>query len=160
MVDVETFALSFRLSPVVKRAKDWISRTSIVRKLKYPTKILKFRSDAGLKTYRQYWYGTIMSFLREKIYNKEKIDLIELKEEKGIDIRDILETLIISDMTFILDNNLHINVVHSTLIVIYLFDYFKEIPLYTMLSSLRRRYVKPKLLQVKSYAGPFTTYNL
>jgi hypothetical protein len=32
-----------------------------------------------------------MSFLREKIYNKEKIDLIELKERKGIDIRDILE---------------------------------------------------------------------
>ncbi|KAI6184496.1 Histone acetyltransferase [Aphelenchoides bicaudatus] len=101
-------------------------------------------SDAGLKTYRQYWYSAIMSFLREKIYNKEKIDLIELKEQKGIDLRDILETMIVADMTFILDNQLQINV---------------ETPMYTMLSLLRRRYVKPKLLQVKARAGPFTTYN-
>jgi hypothetical protein len=85
-----------------------------------------------------------MSWLREKIYHNEKIDLVELKEQKGIEMRDILETLIIADMTFILDDRLQINV---------------EIPLYTLLSSLRRRYVKPKLLSVTTHAGPFTSYN-
>lgn len=85
-----------------------------------------------------------MSYLREKIYNNERVDLIELKEHTGIDMQDLLETMIVADMTFILDDKLQINV---------------ETPLYTMLSSLRRRYVKPKLLQVKTHHAPFSSYN-
>jgi hypothetical protein len=52
-----------------------------------------------------------MSWLREKIYHNEKIDLSELKEQKGIEMRDLLETMIVADMTFILDDKLQINVV-------------------------------------------------
>ena len=72
-------------------------------------------SDAGLKTYRQYWFAIIMSWLREKIYHDEKIDLVELKEQKGIEMRDILETMIIADMTFIFDDRLQISLVPISL---------------------------------------------
>ncbi|KAI6196548.1 Histone acetyltransferase [Aphelenchoides besseyi] len=82
-------------------------------------------SDAGLKTYRQYWYAAIMSYVREKLYNNEKLDLIDIKEQTGIEMKDLIETMIVADMTFILDDKLQVNV---------------ETPFYTMLSGLRRRY--------------------
>lgn len=72
-------------------------------------------TDAGLKTYRVYWYAVIMSYLRERIYNNESIDLVGIKESTGVDMQDILETLIIADMTFISDGKLHINIVSCTL---------------------------------------------
>ncbi|KAI6179262.1 MOZ/SAS family protein [Aphelenchoides besseyi] len=104
-------------------------------------------SDAGLKTYRQYWYAAIMSYVREKLYNNEKLDLIDIKEHTGIEMKDLIETMIVADMTFILDDKLQVNV---------------ETPFYTMLSALRRRYVKPRLLKLNTQAligSPFTSYN-
>ncbi|CAD5216141.1 unnamed protein product [Bursaphelenchus xylophilus] len=102
-------------------------------------------SDAGLKTYRQYWFSVLMSYLRAKLYDTETLNLREMKEQTGIDTRDILETMIIADMTFILSDKLQINI---------------ETPFYSTLCSLRRRYVKPMLLKVKSKENvPFSTYN-
>ncbi|KAI6234124.1 Histone acetyltransferase [Aphelenchoides fujianensis] len=103
-------------------------------------------SDAGLKTYRQYWFAVLMSYVREKLYNKEQLDIVDIKEHTGIELRDITETLIIADLTFILDDHLHINV---------------ETPLYTKLSALRRRYVKTRLLKLNTQpliGSPFTSY--
>ncbi|CAD5211680.1 unnamed protein product [Bursaphelenchus okinawaensis] len=102
-------------------------------------------SDAGLRTYRQYWFSVLMSYLREKLYDTETLNLREIKEHTGIDSRDILETMIIADMTFILNDKLQINA---------------EIPMYSTLASLRRRYVKPQYLKVKARQNvPFSKYN-
>lgn len=52
-----------------------------------------------------------MSYLRDKLYDNEPLNLRELREQSGIDTHDLLETMIIADMTFILQDKLQLNIV-------------------------------------------------